>query len=97
MSIENYMDQNGGSITTADLIPKIEGLMKPVGLDAQILNNRKDNRLSQKIRNLKSHNTLEKMGVATYDYTNGKYTITNNGRKYLASRMGRMTALLSRP
>ena len=47
------MEQNGGSITTSELIPKLTELMKPQGTDAELLPNRGDTYFSQKVRNLK--------------------------------------------
>lgn len=34
--------RNNGSITTAELIPELENIMHPSGIDMEIINNRKD-------------------------------------------------------
>ncbi len=70
-------------ITTSDLIAELTDLMHPSGEDAEILDGRKDSKFSQKVRNLVSHNTLERLGYATYQsicrYKN--YTNFLNGQK----------------
>jgi hypothetical protein len=66
------------------LAKKLRGVMKPTSEDLEILANRKDDRLSQVIRNLVSHRTLEKTGLAKYRkgtaYTRGSYFLTELGR-----------------
>lgn len=84
---------NGGTITTTELIGLLTQLMKPVGIDAEILTNRKDTYFSQKVRNLKSHDTLIKMGVATYEQN--KYKITNIGIKYVMQNKENIQYLFS--
>lgn len=69
--------QPQGCISTAELIPLLTSLMKPTGVDAEILDNRNDTYFSQKVRNLKSHNTLTKPEYAKYH--DGKYQITSKG------------------
>ena len=56
------MTQNNGFIRTSALITQLEDILKPQGVDAQILPNRKDTYFSQKVRNLKSHDTLGTVG-----------------------------------
>lgn len=75
------MDAKEGAITTSDLIEALTKVMKPQGRDAEILANRHDTYFSQKVRNLKSHNTLSKLNYA--DFVDGRYTITANGAKFL--------------
>ncbi len=72
------MDSSDGKITTSSLIKQLTNIMNPKGLDAEILNNRNDTYFSQKVRNLKSHDTLIKSGYATYN--DGIYSITDEGR-----------------
>lgn len=79
----HFMEQNGGTITTANLIPRMESYLKPTGIDAEKLENRNDTHLSQKVRNLKCHDKLTNLGFATYDYESGLWSITDKGRKYL--------------
>lgn len=45
-------------IHTSDLIDAVRDEMKPDGEDLEILNNRNDDRFSQKVRNLKSHDSI---------------------------------------
>lgn len=45
-------------ITTTELIAEARRLMKPSGEDLEILNDRNDDKFSQKVRNIKSHNTI---------------------------------------
>ena len=75
------MKRNGGSIDTSSLIDLLTNLMKPEGRDAEILDGRNDTYFSQKVRNLKSHDTFERYGYATYNGSG--YTITNTGAKFV--------------
>ena len=51
------IEKNPG-IRTSELIPKVREKMNPSGDDLTILDGRNDDKFSQKVRNLKSHNTL---------------------------------------
>ena len=68
-------------VSTSRLIRILTERLRPTGRDAQILSNRRDTHFSQKVRNLKSHNTLTGKGVATYE--NGIWRITGEGERYL--------------
>lgn len=59
--------------------------MKPAGEDLQILSGRSDDKFSQKVRNLKAHNTFERFGYAQYKGgpRDGYVEITNNGKQHL--------------
>lgn len=46
-------------IRTSSLIDKVRSIMNPTGEDLEILNNRNDDKFSQKVRNIKSHKSLE--------------------------------------
>ena len=46
-------------IHTSQLIDEIRGIMNPSGEDCEILHDRNDDKFSQKVRNLKSHNSLK--------------------------------------
>jgi predicted restriction endonuclease len=74
----HIIDENPG-ITTSELIIRLEELIRPEGEDLEILQGRNDTKFSQKVRNLKSHNTLEE--YATYD--EGIWHITPAGKRYL--------------
>jgi hypothetical protein len=58
------MNASGGTITTTDLIDELSKIMEPTGEDLDIIKNRNDTKFSQKVRNLKSHNTM--IGLTTY-------------------------------
>ena len=66
-------------IDTSILIEKLINIMQPKGKDAEIINRRKDTYFSQKVRNLKSHNTL----VGFANYNEGLWTITSEGEALL--------------
>lgn len=46
-------------IRTSELIEELRIIMKPSGEDLKTLDHRNDDKFSQKVRNLKSHNTLQ--------------------------------------
>lgn len=69
------------SISTSALIPKLRELLKPDGEDIVRLNNRNDDKFSQKVRNLKSHDSIRNKGFV--NFSNGIYTLTRNGSKFL--------------
>ena len=68
-------------ITTQKLIEKLRLILKPNGEDTLILSNRADDKFSQKVRNLKSHKSLEKDNWVKFK--EDKYFITDIGNKYL--------------
>ena len=50
-------------IDMKNLLIELRDSMKPDGVDCEILQNRSDDKFSQKVRNLKSHKTLEKQNL----------------------------------
>jgi hypothetical protein len=70
------------TLSTTELKDQLRNLLRPVGEDLKILKDRGDDAFSQKVRNLKSHNTLERLGLCEY-LEDGLWTITNFGREYL--------------
>lgn len=68
-------------VKTTQLIRFLEIEFKPTGHDSEIIPNRRDTYFSQKVRNLKSHNTLTSKGLAVYQ--NGRFKLTALGRKYI--------------
>lgn len=68
-------------LSTTQLIEQLRERLQPTGHDIEIIKGRKDDYFSQKVRNLKSHNTLTQKGLATY--ISGYWAITTAGRKYL--------------
>lgn len=77
---------NPDGIATADLLRQLRHRLRPTGDDLTLLANRQDDKFSQKVRNLKSHDTLEKKGFATF--SNGEYQITAKGLRFLADNEG---------
>ncbi|MBN8586678.1 MAG: HNH endonuclease [Ignavibacteria bacterium] len=73
--------QPDGMIDTTTLIDKLTSILKPPPEDLERNPSRNDTKFSQKVRNLKSHNTLN--GLADYDYTEKKYKITDAGILHL--------------
>lgn len=50
--------RNNPGIRTSKLIDKAREQMRPDGEDLEILDNRNDDKFSQKVRNIKSHDTI---------------------------------------
>ena len=69
-------------LSTTQLITKLRGLLNPEGEDLSDLEGRPDDKFSQKVRNLRSHKTLEKEGYTIYN--EGKFKITVSGKRYLS-------------
>jgi hypothetical protein len=65
-----------GPLETSELARLLRAIVRPHAVDLEILPSRKDDRLSQVIRNLISHRTLSRRGLATYerDPVSGKAT-----------------------
>ena len=51
--------KNRPGIRTSELIDELRRIMKPSGEDLKILDGRNDDKFSQKVRNLKSHNSIK--------------------------------------
>ena len=69
-------------IPTSELIKNLREELQPNGEDLKILINRNDDKFSQKVRNLRSHKTLEKLGFVILS-NDGKYRITGFGKRKL--------------
>lgn len=94
-----FISENDG-ITTSELKEKLTELFQPTGEDAEILAGRIDTKFSQKVRNLKSHDTLERHGFAIYDpgedpSSGGTWRITEHGRSFLERNIENIDALIS--
>lgn len=80
--IAEYGDPHSG-LSINELAPFVRDQLRPSRDDLEPLDNRNDDRLSQKIRNLVSHRTLEKRGLAIYrktaDHAHGRYVLTDLG------------------
>jgi predicted HNH restriction endonuclease len=77
-------NSTSGKISTSSLIDKLRDLLRPTGEDTKLLLGRHDDKFSQKVRNLVSHNTLERESYATHK--NGVFRITSIGRAYLKEK-----------
>jgi predicted HNH restriction endonuclease len=75
------LKENPQGLDMTYLIDKLTEILKPQGKDNEVLANRKDTYFSQKVRNLKSHDTLTKKNLATYN--EGVFKITLTGEDYL--------------
>lgn len=78
---------HNNTLTTSELIAKLQQIMNPSVDDLVILANRNDSRFSQIVRNLKSHNNFTVLNYATYtpkgSEVSGSFTLTNAGKLYL--------------
>jgi hypothetical protein len=63
-----------GEMLTTEIIKALEDRFGPECEDGEILEGRHDTKYSQKVRNLKSHKTLDKAGLATPIYRGFKIT-----------------------
>ncbi len=92
-----YFIEKETGITTSKLKILLTELFKPTGRDAQIAKNRGDTYFDQKVRNLVSHDTLEKKGYTEYRKVgnNGTHHITDIGRFFLQENIDTMNYLLS--
>jgi len=79
--IELYDEPEG--LNTTGIITRLRIKLEPSGHDTEIIPGRKDDFFSQKVRNLKSHNTLTNRGLASYDEKTGIWKITKKGRDYV--------------
>lgn len=82
-----------GIIRTSDLITELTNALHPTGLDAEILEGRSDTYFSQKVRNLKSHDTLARQNFAI-NITDG-FQITQQGADYVKNHKDAITYLLN--
>lgn len=89
-ALEIISSRNDG-ITTTELQSQLRASLRPTGDDLTLLDGRSDDKFSQKVRNLKSHNTLERKGYATF--IDGRYKITVSGQTIARSGKAVMAAL----
>ena len=91
------MSLNGGSITTTELSKRLRDIMKPTGEDLEKLADpRKDDKFSQKVRNLRAHSTFERFGYANYfgPARTGSVEITKEGKQHLKENQDILKYLL---
>lgn len=82
-TLELLYEAPDGQMETSDIIAALVGRFRPEGEDNEILAKRSDTKFTQKVRNLKSHKTLLKAGLATHTYRGFK--ITPAGRRLVES------------
>ena len=87
--------QSDGRISTSKLIRELEILMKPTGIDMQILDGRQDTRFSQIVRNLKSHSTFEKYGYA--ENVDRGFRITPTGMRLVEAKQDVLRYMFGTP
>ncbi|WP_143514700.1 HNH endonuclease [Primorskyibacter flagellatus] len=85
-TLEALVNSKAIGLSTSELVPILREVLKPAGKDLEISPHRNDDYFSEKVRNLKSHKKLEKMGVATFDGT--RYQITAKGKKFVNDVQG---------
>jgi len=87
----------GRTVSTSELMQRLRDILQPLGEDLSILAGRNDDKFSQKVRNLRSHKTLEGLGFAAYEQhgKNGYWTITKNGRNYLNEKLPILNYILT--
>ena len=80
-----FIRNNPAGVTTTDIKEHIIATLHPSGEDMDLLQGRSDPKITQIVRNLKSHDTLTKHGWVHYQRIrgNGFWTITPRGRQYL--------------
>ncbi|CAC9494417.1 hypothetical protein [uncultured Gammaproteobacteria bacterium] len=87
------------SITTTAMKKALVDIFKPTGDDNAIIKGRNDTFFTQKVRNLKSHKTLESKKYAIYSKItgepSGRFKITTNGKEYLDENMDIVEYLLN--
>ena len=72
-------NKGGEGLLTQELIPLLRDQLKPEGQDVEILEGRNDDKFSQKVRNLKSHDTLK----SYTEFIDNKYFINDDGVSFL--------------
>lgn len=85
-TLEALSEAEDNGLTTTDLIRLLRDVLKPTGQDLVISPHRNDDYFSEKVRNLRSHRKLEKLGVATFD--GERYHITELGKDFIVSIKG---------
>jgi len=96
--MDNAQDK---TILTSDLKDSLVAIFRPTGEDAEISPSRgTDTLFTQIVRNLKSHDTLENLGFATYSVReagsrSGSFTLTDEGKAHLDENINVVNYLLN--
>lgn len=86
------LQENPQGVDMSFLITELTLRLSPEGKDVEILTGRNDTYFSQKVRNLKSHDTLTRKGLATY--SEGVFKITSEGKFYLTKGFDQIASAL---
>ncbi len=90
-----YFIEREPSITTSILKARLVDLLKPTGKDAKIAKGRSDTYFEQKVRNLVSHRTLQRLGYAIYSSSGSTHAITESGIAFLQANIDALEYLFS--
>lgn len=85
-SLREMEHRGDDGISTAELITVLRDTLAPKGSDLTLLAGRQDDRFSQKVRNLKSHDRFTREHLAVF--RDRKYFITALGINYLIKHNG---------
>lgn len=89
------LGNNSGELSTTELISILTKMLQPDGKDIEILSGRSDTYFSQKVRNLKAHKTLEKLGFASI--TDDGWALTEKGNSLYAQMREMLSNNYSKP
>ena len=93
-----YILAKRGETSTSELIDLLTDLLHPAGEDLKILEGRNDTKFSQKVRNLVSHDTLTRRGIAEVVGTKKSstvFSITDKGKKLYEDQKDNLASLFS--
>lgn len=80
-------NNNSDGLTTSQLISVLRTKLRPSGHDIEIIDGRRDDYFSQKVRNLKSHDTLTSRGLAIHDEETRLWKITDLGKQFVQDNL----------
>ena len=86
------LERSSEGLNTSQLIEQLTGTLHPTGDDMRILSGRNDTRFSQKVRNLKSHDTLRGLATSATG-RNQPSRITEEGRTLYATHKDSLDVL----
>lgn len=85
-SLQALCEHDKPGLSTAELQPILRSRLRPKGEDLDTLEGRHDDKFSQKVRNIKSHNRLSRDKLAVFK--NNRHFITNTGRNFVQDFLG---------
>lgn len=95
-----YLLSVNGDMSTSELITSLRNLLHPSGEDLEILKGRRDDKFSQKVRNLKAHDTLTRKGLVTetgHKDNSVIFSITEKGYKLFDGKKHTLNTLFTFP